>query len=130
MKGTEMENHTHMLNHKLNPFTMLKEALMIPFKSTNMIVLCFPASVPLFFSLIFHEMMLRRALVVVSNVLREPEAEIHGADALELSVYLCRGSERRGFLLMLMFFVSGIGLRHYDSRVSTAEAVRKGGEWL
>ncbi|KAK8516661.1 hypothetical protein V6N13_080754 [Hibiscus sabdariffa] len=36
---------------------------------------------------------------------------VHGADALGLSVYLCRGSERRGFLLMLVFFVSGIGLR-------------------
>ncbi|KAK9001611.1 hypothetical protein V6N11_083391 [Hibiscus sabdariffa] len=36
---------------------------------------------------------------------------IHGADALGLSVYLCRGIERRGFLLMLVFFVSSIGIR-------------------
>ncbi|GMJ08235.1 hypothetical protein like AT1G23850 [Hibiscus trionum] len=242
MNGNEMENHTHMLNL----FSILREAFMIPFKSTNTIVLCFLASVPLFFSLVFHEMILRQALVVFSDVLREPDAGtmangffyklvllalyrllplhlselcvaavtvesasrmytsekpitvveivrrlvdkerckgvlvtstyvhfvstgfllvstwlvtnyyiivvnffynsftaaflrtvsvallvkflewtamwnvsivvsmlegIHGADALGLSVHLCRGSERRGFLLMLVFFVWGVGLR-------------------
>ncbi|EOY00386.1 Uncharacterized protein TCM_010254 [Theobroma cacao] len=37
--------------------------------------------------------------------------EIHGANALGLSAYFCRGSERQGILLMLIFFTWGAGLR-------------------
>ncbi|OMO52783.1 hypothetical protein COLO4_36978 [Corchorus olitorius] len=36
---------------------------------------------------------------------------IHGADALGLSAYFCRGRERQSFLLMLVFFIWGVGLR-------------------
>ncbi|KAE8692602.1 Detected protein of unknown function [Hibiscus syriacus] len=40
-----------------------------------MIAFCFLASIPLFCSLVFHELMLRQALVVVSDILREPDVE-------------------------------------------------------
>ncbi|XWS68978.1 hypothetical protein CRYUN_Cryun04dG0140200 [Craigia yunnanensis] len=74
MKGIEMKNHSNMLNQKLEFFNILKEALMIPYKTTNFIVLSFLASIPLFCFMIFHEMILQRTLIVTSEILRQPPA--------------------------------------------------------
>ncbi|KAG4153353.1 hypothetical protein ERO13_D04G178200v2 [Gossypium hirsutum] len=71
----EIKNHTHTLNQKLNFFNTLKQALMIPYKSPNIIVLCFLVSIPLCFTLFFHEMMLQQTIIAAMDMLREPNAK-------------------------------------------------------
>ncbi|TYH23063.1 hypothetical protein ES288_A04G180600v1 [Gossypium darwinii] len=71
----EIKNHTHTLNQKLNFFNTLKQALMIPYKSPNIIVLCFLVSIPLCFTLLFHEMMLQQTIIAAMDMLREPNAK-------------------------------------------------------
>ncbi|XWS63643.1 hypothetical protein CRYUN_Cryun06bG0118600 [Craigia yunnanensis] len=72
MKGIEIENHRNMLNEKLEFFNILKEAIMIPYKTTNFIVLSFLASIPLFCFMVFHEMILQQTLTLTSEILRQP----------------------------------------------------------
>ncbi|XVF44034.1 hypothetical protein PTKIN_Ptkin02bG0087800 [Pterospermum kingtungense] len=72
MGGVEMENHSNKLNQKLELFNILKEALMIPYKTTNFILLSFLASLPLLCFMVFHEMILQRTLRVTWDILRQP----------------------------------------------------------
>ncbi|XP_022775841.1 uncharacterized protein LOC111317666 [Durio zibethinus] len=74
MKGIEIENHSNMLNQKPEIFNILKEALMIPYKTTHFIPLSFVASIPLLCFLVFHEMILQRILIATSEILRQPPA--------------------------------------------------------
>ncbi|XVE92450.1 hypothetical protein REPUB_Repub01dG0098400 [Reevesia pubescens] len=67
-----MENHSNMLNQKLEILNILKEALMIPHKTTNFILFSFLASVPLLCFMVFHEMILQRTLVETWEILRRP----------------------------------------------------------
>ncbi|XVE75070.1 hypothetical protein DITRI_Ditri12bG0067700 [Diplodiscus trichospermus] len=66
-----MENHSNMLNQKLELLNILKQALLIPYKTTNFILLSFLASIPLLCFLVFHEMILQPTLTLTFDVLRQ-----------------------------------------------------------
>lgn len=67
------------MNQKLELFYMLKESLMIPYKTTNFILLSFLASLPLFCFMVFHEMILQRTLTVTWEIIRQlpPQASFN-----------------------------------------------------
>ncbi|KAF8378310.1 hypothetical protein HHK36_029649 [Tetracentron sinense] len=67
MQGIEMENKQHIWKGKLGFVGILKEALKIPCRNTNFIIVTFLTSFPLFCTMILHEIILQQILIEASN---------------------------------------------------------------
>ncbi|KAL6351393.1 hypothetical protein AAG906_035185 [Vitis piasezkii] len=86
-------------------FQVVTGALMIPYKSINFVVSSLVTSLPLFFFLIFYEMILKRTLVEASEILKPPPGYSNRWDWLDLAMRMTWDFFLKLVLLGLLYLV-------------------------
>ncbi|XVF16455.1 hypothetical protein REPUB_Repub10bG0032100 [Reevesia pubescens] len=105
-----MENSSTVMKERLGFFEIIKESLKIPFKNPNFILFTFLTSLPLFFFLVFYEVILQYILVETGNFLQETDSPftLFGNDyerLLDIGNLLEKVSPKV-FLLSFLYLVS------------------------
>lgn len=105
VKGLELSNISLMMKQVQEFFQVVTGALMIPYKSINFVISSLVTSLPLFFFLIFYEMIFQRTLVEAYEILKPPPGYSNRWDWLDPAMRMTWDFFLKLVLLGLLYLV-------------------------
>lgn len=101
----ELSNISLMMKQVQEFFQVVTGALMIPYKSINFVISSLVTSLPLFFFLIFYEMIFQRTLVEAYEILKPPPGYSNRWDWLDPAMRMTWDFFLKLVLLGLLYLV-------------------------
>ncbi|KAL5723670.1 hypothetical protein ACHQM5_007042 [Ranunculus cassubicifolius] len=87
-----MENHQVLELQKLGAIGILNEAFKIPYKSSRFIFLTFLTSLPVMFTMVLHEIILKRSIVETNSLLTSPPPPSYQYESITIFTAIANGS--------------------------------------